>query len=307
MTLEELGSYLKEQRELKEYTIEDIANYLKIGKRLIHALEEGDTSSLPHMAYTKGFIRSYATYLGVASDEIIESIRNIGNVETPQQNLPYSADTPLQSSNTNWIKILIIIFILAGCGYAFFAFDIPSFFNKQNKRIAQPISEPEPEIKNQITQNTQTNTNGKDTNNKINAQNEQNDKLNDQQQKNTDSQNQQQQNQKTQTQQIQQTQQSEGEKEQPTEQKTNEPKDTDQHKIIITAKAECWIHSTADNTETRQFSLRKGETFALTFKKNLVLRLGNAGGVSIRYNGEDMPAPGQMGQVRTLTFPPTDQ
>ena len=77
-----------------------------------------------------------------------------------------------------------------------------------------------------------------------------------------------------------------------------------QHKVIITATEECWIHSNADNTDTRQFSLRKGDTFALTFTKSLELKLGNAGGVRIRYNGEDMPAPGQSGQVRTLTFPP---
>ena len=78
-----------------------------------------------------------------------------------------------------------------------------------------------------------------------------------------------------------------------------------QHKVIITATEECWIHSNADNTDTRQFSLRKGDTFALTFTKSLELKLGNAGGVRIRYNGEDMPAPGQSGQVRTLTFPPS--
>ena len=77
-----------------------------------------------------------------------------------------------------------------------------------------------------------------------------------------------------------------------------------QHKVVITATEECWVHSNADNTDTRQFSLRKGDTFALTFTKSLELKLGNAGGVRIRYNGQDMPAPGQSGQVRTLTFPP---
>lgn len=50
------------------------------------------------------------------------------------------------------------------------------------------------------------------------------------------------------------------------------------------------------------FSLRKGDTFALTFTKSLELKLGNAGGVRIRYNGEELAAPGQSGQVRTLTF-----
>ncbi len=79
-----------------------------------------------------------------------------------------------------------------------------------------------------------------------------------------------------------------------------------QHKVIITATEECWIHSNADKTDTRQFSLRKGDTFALTFARSLELKLGNAGGVRIRYDWQAMPAAGQSGQVRTLTFPPQD-
>lgn len=77
-----------------------------------------------------------------------------------------------------------------------------------------------------------------------------------------------------------------------------------QHKVIITATEECWIHSNADKTDTRQFSLRKGDTFALTFARSLDLKLGNAGGVRIRYDGQSLPPPGQSGQVKTLTFPP---
>ena len=76
-----------------------------------------------------------------------------------------------------------------------------------------------------------------------------------------------------------------------------------QRNLVIIALAECWVHSTADNTDTRQFSLRKGDTFALTFSKRLVLRLGNAGGVRIRLDGQDLGPPGEVGQVKTLTFP----
>ena len=79
------------------------------------------------------------------------------------------------------------------------------------------------------------------------------------------------------------------------------------HKLIITATEECWVHSSADKTDTRQFSLRKGDTFALTFSKSLELKLGNAGGVRLRYDGEELPQAGQSGQVRNLTFPPADR
>ena len=77
-----------------------------------------------------------------------------------------------------------------------------------------------------------------------------------------------------------------------------------QHKVIIIATEECWIHSSADKTDVRQFSLSKGDTFALTFSTRLELKLGNAGGVRIRYDGKEMPPAGTSGQVRNLVFPP---
>ena len=79
------------------------------------------------------------------------------------------------------------------------------------------------------------------------------------------------------------------------------------HRIVVIALADCWVHSSADDSDVRQFSLHKGQTFALTFAKRLTLKLGNAGGVRIRYNGQEQPAPGESGQVRTLVFPPQAQ
>lgn len=79
------------------------------------------------------------------------------------------------------------------------------------------------------------------------------------------------------------------------------------HRIVVIALADCWVHSSADDSDVRQFSLHKGQTFALTFTKRLTLKLGNAGGVRIRYNGQEQPAPGESGQVRTLVFPPQVQ
>lgn len=78
------------------------------------------------------------------------------------------------------------------------------------------------------------------------------------------------------------------------------------HQIVLTAEASCWVHANADNTDTREFTLKAGETFAMPFKKSLTLRLGNAGGVKIKYDGRDMPSPGKSGQVKTITFPPAD-
>lgn len=44
--------------------------------------------------------------------------------------------------------------------------------------------------------------------------------------------------------------------------------------------------------------MRKGDTFALTFNKSLELKLGNAGGVRLRYDGEELPQAGYGRAVR---------
>ena len=73
--------------------------------------------------------------------------------------------------------------------------------------------------------------------------------------------------------------------------------------LVFTGLAECWVQVTADETDTRQFSVLPGQVFSMSFTDRLVLKLGNAGGVRLTYNGSELPAPGKDGQLATLTFP----
>ena len=75
------------------------------------------------------------------------------------------------------------------------------------------------------------------------------------------------------------------------------------NQLVLTGLAECWVHATADKTDTRQFSIMPGETFSLSFRNDLNIKLGNAGGVRLIYNGAELPPAGKNGQVLTLTFP----
>ena len=75
MTLEELGALLRAERERRGLSIEDVSAHLKISVRKLRALEDGDASAMPHPAYVKGFVRSYATYLGMATSEVVEAMQ----------------------------------------------------------------------------------------------------------------------------------------------------------------------------------------------------------------------------------------
>ena len=330
MTLEELGAALRAEREKRGLSIEDVANHLKIGARLLRALEEGDASSLPHLAYAKGFIRSYSSYLGMAAEEVNEAVCALGGTSPAVPQPVYTPEESLAPGRSlKWLGVVIVLALLAGGAYVAWQQGALDFLSRQTRRLAQPS----PPLQ---TPDSAENVPGRDASAPA-----------------ADS-----------AQTPSQTPAAKSEAFAPAASPSPEaapvaapasaastaspggvntpssapapatawglssttaapaqsaigqnatqpaqPADgalsPGQHKVIITATEECWIHSNADNTDTRQFSLRKGDTFALTFTKSLELKLGNAGGVRIRYNGEDMPAPGQSGQVRTLTFPPS--
>ncbi|MEF2232054.1 MAG: RodZ domain-containing protein [Pseudodesulfovibrio sp.] len=70
MDFEELGSILREAREKKGLSIAVVMEATKISRTNLTALENGDRSALPHPVYAKGFVRSYARYLGLDAEEL---------------------------------------------------------------------------------------------------------------------------------------------------------------------------------------------------------------------------------------------
>ena len=77
------------------------------------------------------------------------------------------------------------------------------------------------------------------------------------------------------------------------------------HRLVISAREDCWLSASADADAARKGgTLRKGETFTAEFNDRLTLRLGNAGGVDVFYDGVRPTGPGKRGGVMTVTFPP---
>src|SRR5947209_10387867 len=81
----DIGASLREAREKRGLTSEDVQEALRIRARYLTALEEERWELLPGDAYTKGFLRTYAEFLGLNGtlyiDEYNERIAN--HVEEP--------------------------------------------------------------------------------------------------------------------------------------------------------------------------------------------------------------------------------
>lgn len=118
MTLEELGAALRAERERRRLNLEDVASRLKIPVRMLRALEDGDTASLPHLAYAKGFIRSYALFLGMVAEEVSEAADVIGDNIVPAKPVEIPLPAPAKSGSVNPIRVILAILALVLFGVA---------------------------------------------------------------------------------------------------------------------------------------------------------------------------------------------
>ena len=72
-----VGSMLREAREKKKLTTDAAARATKIKKDMLEALENDDFTMVPAPTYAKGFLKIYATYLGLDPEEVVgEYLKN---------------------------------------------------------------------------------------------------------------------------------------------------------------------------------------------------------------------------------------
>ncbi|MDF2606619.1 MAG: ymfM [Bacillales bacterium] len=74
--LSELGLRLKEAREQKKLTLEDIQSITKIQKRYLQGIEDGNYKVLPGSFYVRAFIRQYAEAVDLNPDEILQEYKS---------------------------------------------------------------------------------------------------------------------------------------------------------------------------------------------------------------------------------------
>lgn len=132
---ESVGYYLRRAREVREIELEDIAKKTKISVRFLKAIEEGKWHLLPGDVFVKGFIRAYAQFLGLNSDEIVEKY-------VQEKGLEPKNDFEVLQKKSIPIK-LIYLFV----GFLFLIFIISLFiFLKKSKGLEVVVSLEKPVI-----------------------------------------------------------------------------------------------------------------------------------------------------------------
>jgi len=73
---ESSGSTLKQKREARHLSIEQVAEQTRIRVHYLQALENDDLSAIPSMVQARGFLRNYSEFLGLTLDELSSTARS---------------------------------------------------------------------------------------------------------------------------------------------------------------------------------------------------------------------------------------
>ncbi len=100
--MKSIGQKLRNRREQKLHQIDQAARETHISKRFIEAMEEERFDVFPGESYLIGFLRSYAEYLELDSNEIIKLYQN-----TQIQEQPIPVEELLESRRRPNIKLIL--------------------------------------------------------------------------------------------------------------------------------------------------------------------------------------------------------
>ena len=318
MNFEELGLTLQREREKKGLSIEVVMEATKISRTNLVAMEGGDRSALPHPVYAKGFVKSYARYLGLDADELCmvvdrefqdqsEEVGEAGYEVSPAAEKAFQEkDGPegRKKKKRAWPLLLLLVVAVAIAAFVLLGVkgkDAP--VEPRPDPVAEKVETPSPAP--EAEQESVATPEEEETGDAIQAPGEtaapeaageqeagggdqaaapaspeEKEKV----ESVADS-----------------VEAEEAEKTavQPEKQKYD-------HILIIRATTEkgCWVGVwKEDETKmARDFVLKQGEPLRLMFNLPRRVRIGNASGVTVRYNGKPYPLDLNRGNIQTLTF-----
>jgi len=79
------GEKLRRERERQRLQLGDVATATKIGTRHLQSIEDEAISRLPGGVFNRGFVRAYAAYLGLDSDELVEDLNTLSETKKPDR------------------------------------------------------------------------------------------------------------------------------------------------------------------------------------------------------------------------------
>ena len=113
-----IGNILRTERETQGRTLTEVSKAVYIKTKYLSALEEENFAAIPGEVYVKGFIRAYASYLGMDGEELV------AQYDGPSESILLQKETPAAVTEggkgrrrrrrkvVSWPEITIIIGVI---------------------------------------------------------------------------------------------------------------------------------------------------------------------------------------------------
>lgn len=272
------GEKLKQEREKRKITLEQISDSTKIGTRMLRALEEDKFNQLPGGIFNKGFVRAYSRCVGLDEDQTVaEYLLASGDAPPPnteigghedgerknearenEQNirrLEAISDTPARQLPWGLFAALLLVVALA-----------LSFWSHRERERARQSIRPTPTTAPALAPGAAGSVaSGAPTVESAPSV-------------------------------VPQT---------PADLNAASPAATpDEFTVVIHAREDSWVSITADGKTFSSELLAAGSERSVEGRKEVSVRAGNSGGIDFRFNGKKVDTGGTSGEVKIVTFGP---
>ncbi len=276
------GENLRREREKRKITLDQISQSTKIGIRMLQALEEDKFSQLPGGIFNKGFVRAYARSVGLDEEQTIADYLEASGDSPPvmpeippAQPAPRIIEAEEETSRRPlpWGMFATLLLLAA------LALSLWSRHQKRESPVTapqptpnQPAAEhvgapaPAPTVTTPAS-NLAARAAASQTSTPSNSATPSNPSAG-------------------------------------TARTTAAPPPESGFVMNIQAREDSWTVITSDGKTVYSGLLAAGDQRAIRGQKEIVVKAGNSGGVDLYFNGKKIPAVGQYGEIRTVTFGP---
>jgi transcriptional regulator with XRE-family HTH domain len=236
---ESFGDYLRREREYRHITLDELSKATKIRKFYLDAIERDEYKLLPGGSYLKGFVRSYAKYIGIDPDDTILRLESYLK-QYEAKKTPVPVKQTIKKSTGIYIIVAIagILILIALAGVMKKEKKIETVKEVKKTEIVQkkePVVTVQPETKTDV----------------LSPEQQKNEKL----------------------------------------------------RLTIKAKEKTWVMVKRDNEKPFDVILWEGDVANWYAEERISLRIGNAQGVEITYNGIPLKNLGAKGEVVGIILP----
>lgn len=128
-----VGRLLRDQREARALSIEEVAKRLRIRRPYLEAIEQGRFDQLPGAAYIPAFLRAYATHLELDAEKVLTAYQASGPVPIARP-VALPADFPVLEKRAPIGLAVLTVLLVVAAGYA-----VWHYLPRQESIVAQKV------------------------------------------------------------------------------------------------------------------------------------------------------------------------